>query len=120
MELQLSRQINQSSLSVKPRNSGGHGQLRTDAAEVGGDDNPPYDLCNNTLWGWVEKQSIGLELLYRKCFVIFLCGQNQVQGAEQVISPKLKALPRLIRDGVQEIDIINDFSKTFTAIANKK
>ena len=35
MELELSRQIKQSSLSVKPRNSGGQDQLRTDAGEVG-------------------------------------------------------------------------------------
>ena len=54
MELELYRQIKQSSLSVVPRNSGGQGQLRPDAGEVGGDDDPPYDLCN-TLWGWMEK-----------------------------------------------------------------
>lgn len=70
MELQLSRQIKQSSISVISRNSRDQGQLRTDAGEVGGDDDPPYDLCNNILWRWMEKQSIGLESLYRKCLVV--------------------------------------------------
>ena len=61
--------LRQQSFRFKPRDSGGQGQLRTDAG--GGDDDPPYDLCNNALWRWMEKQSLALEELYRKRLVIF-------------------------------------------------
>ena len=61
--------LKQQLFRFKPRKIGCQGQLRTD--QGGEDDDPPYDLCNNALWRWVEKQSKALEELNRKCLVIF-------------------------------------------------
>ena len=110
--------LKQQSFRFKPRNSGGQGQLRTDAEGGRGRRLTLRSLQQRIVaMGGKTIDSPGGAL--QKVSSYFLWSQNQVPEAKEAIFPKIESFSRMIRDRDKEIEISNDISETITAKIKK-